>query len=78
MTDHHLRPALAIPLLPLTCQAADWPQFRGPHRDNVSKGWLLVVDCTCAKEIRCTAMMCVRSRSLKREAGCSGSRKRIA
>src|SRR5262249_50740697 len=37
MTDHDLRPALAILLLALTCQASDWPQFRGPHRDNVSK-----------------------------------------
>jgi outer membrane protein assembly factor BamB len=37
MTDHDLRPVLAILLLALTCQASDWPQFRGPHRDNVSK-----------------------------------------
>src|SRR5262249_50085014 len=37
MTDHDLRPALAILLLALTCQASDCPQFRGPHRDNLSK-----------------------------------------
>ena len=37
MTDHDLRPALAILFLALTCQASDWPQFRGPHRDNLSK-----------------------------------------
>ena len=37
MTNHDLRPALAILLLTLTCHASDWPQFRGPQRDNVSK-----------------------------------------
>jgi outer membrane protein assembly factor BamB len=37
MTDLYLRPALALLLLALTCHASDWPQFRGPNRDNVSK-----------------------------------------
>jgi outer membrane protein assembly factor BamB len=37
MTDHCLRPVLAILILALTCHASDWPQFRGPNRDNVSK-----------------------------------------
>jgi hypothetical protein len=36
MTAHDLCPAPAILFLALTCQASDWPQFRGPHRDNVS------------------------------------------
>jgi outer membrane protein assembly factor BamB len=37
MTEHFLRPVLALLLLAVTVRAADWPQFRGPHRDNVSK-----------------------------------------
>ncbi len=37
MSDHYLRHALAILFLTLTCHASDWPQFRGPQRDNVSK-----------------------------------------
>jgi outer membrane protein assembly factor BamB len=37
MTQHFLCPALALLLLAVTGRAADWPQFRGPHRDNVSK-----------------------------------------
>jgi hypothetical protein len=36
MTDHYLRPIVALLLLTLTCHASDWPEFRGPHRDNVS------------------------------------------
>src|SRR5215472_12496111 len=37
MTEHFLRPVLALLLLAVTVRAADWPQFRGPDRDNVSK-----------------------------------------
>ena len=37
MANHYLRSVLALLLLALTCRASDWPQFRGPHRDNVSK-----------------------------------------
>jgi outer membrane protein assembly factor BamB len=37
MTQHSLYPVLALLVLAATSRAADWPQFRGPHRDNVSK-----------------------------------------
>lgn len=36
MIDYYLRPVLAVLLLAPTVYASDWPQFRGPHRDNVS------------------------------------------
>lgn len=37
MTPRLLPPALALCALVATARAADWPQFRGPDRDNVSK-----------------------------------------
>jgi outer membrane protein assembly factor BamB len=37
MTPRLLAPALALLVLATTGRAADWPQFRGPDRDNVSK-----------------------------------------
>jgi outer membrane protein assembly factor BamB len=37
MTPHFLLPALALILLAPAAPSADWPQFRGPNRDDVSK-----------------------------------------
>lgn len=37
MTQNSLHSALALLLLAANARAADWPQFRGPHRDNVSQ-----------------------------------------
>jgi outer membrane protein assembly factor BamB len=37
MNLRHVLPAFAVLLLGLFCHAADWPQFRGPNRDDLSK-----------------------------------------
>jgi outer membrane protein assembly factor BamB len=37
MTPRHIPPTIALLLLAGAAPAADWPQFRGPDRDNVSK-----------------------------------------
>lgn len=37
MNANGRRLLLVLPLLALTSLAADWPQFRGPHRDGVSR-----------------------------------------